>query len=113
MKNIFLAFATATALSGCLVAQNEAVRTLSYQQANKAIPIGSTKDRVRQVLGKPNTVNSFNGEEMWSYVDQKVDIGKIISPLTPWTKGYDTKGFIIRFNRNGRVKTVDQTTFNL
>lgn len=50
---------------------------------------------------------------MWSYVDQKVNVGKVLNPLGNSLKGIDTKGMIIRFNRSGKVKSVDQTTYNL
>ncbi len=114
MRTLLILPVVATlALPGCITPQNDTVRSLSYSQAAKAIPKGSTKDHVRSVLGKPSTVNSRNGEEMWSYVDQKLDLGKVISPFTPWTKGVDTKAIVIFFNRNGRVKQVTQNTFNL
>lgn len=113
MKKLITACMATFMLSGCLTPQNEAVRNLSYSQAVKAIPKGSSKDRVRSVLGKPDTVNSQNGEEMWSYVDQQVDIGKLLTPFTNSLKALDTKSFIIWFDLNGRVKRVHQGTFNL
>ncbi len=113
MKKIMSACVLALTVSGCFAPQNEAVRNLSYQQAVKAIPKGSSKDRVREVLGKPDTVNSQNGEEMWSYVDQQVDIGKLLTPFTNSLKALDTKSFIIWFDPNCRVKRVHQGTFNL
>jgi outer membrane protein assembly factor BamE (lipoprotein component of BamABCDE complex) len=112
MKKIIVSLLLASALSACFITQNEAVRTLSYQQASKAIPIGASKDVVRNVLGNPETINTFNGEEMWSYVDQQVDIGQFFNPITGW-KSLDSKFFTIRFNRSGRVKSVDQSTLNL
>lgn len=61
MKKILVAVAVAAALSGCLVTQNDVVRSLSYSEARKAIPIGSSEETVIKVLGKPQTVNSLNG----------------------------------------------------
>lgn len=113
MKKYITAIMACAMLSGCLTPQNEAVRSLSYTQAVKAIPVGSSKARVREVLGKPDSVNSRNGEEMWAYVDQKLDLVGALNPLTRFGKSLDTKSFIVRFNRSGRVIHVDQNTFNL
>jgi len=40
MKKILVAVAITATLSGCLVSQNDAVRSLSYSEVRKAIPIG-------------------------------------------------------------------------
>ncbi|MEP3893161.1 MAG: outer membrane protein assembly factor BamE [Litorimonas sp.] len=113
MKKILICAALLVGLAGCFGPQNQAVRSLDYTQATKAIPIGSSKETVIATLGKPEAINSFNGEEMWSYVDQQIDAGQFLNPLTSVLKSIDTKSYIIRFDRSGRVKSVDQTTFNL
>ena len=103
------------ALSGCLTVQNEAVRTLSYEEAVNAIPIGSSQAKVREVFGKPQSINSRNGEEFWSYVDQQIDWAKALNPLggsLGTLQSIDTRNFMIWFNRRGRVTRIEQGTFN-
>lgn len=109
MKKILVTAALAATLPSCLVAQNDTVRSLSYPEARKVIPIGYSKETVIKVLGKPQTINSLTDEETWSYVDQKPDARILLGSL----KGVDTKGMIIRLNRSVRVKSEHQTTFNL
>ena len=114
MKVISIAaLAGAIALSGCLnTATNQQVRALSYQEVTQAIPIGSSKDHVTKVLGKPTNINSFNGEERWAFVDAQNDLLKGINPFNA-SMGFNNRGIIVTFNLSGRVKRVDQTSFNL
>lgn len=113
MKHTFSILVMTALLSGCVGVQNDAVRDLSYTQARQLIPIGASQDRVREVFGNPRTINSRNGEEIWGYVDQDFDWGKAFNPFESTLRAVDTKGFIIMFDRNKRVKSIDQNTFNL
>lgn len=110
---LIAALVSGMALSGCLnTATNSQVRTLSYQEVTQSIPIGSSKDHVSKVLGKPTNINSFNGEERWAFVDAQNDLFKGLNPFDA-SMGLNNKGIIVTFNLSGRVKSVDQTSFNL
>ena len=103
-------------LSACTIASVHNSKGLeginSYEQVSALIPIGSTKEEVRQKLGNPISQSSGNGQSFWSYIASESDIGAI-TVFLPTPAARRTKSLTVIFDSAGKVMDHQFTSSNV
>jgi outer membrane protein assembly factor BamE (lipoprotein component of BamABCDE complex) len=101
----------AAAFLACLMAllTVDDCRTRSALRRAKDVKVGDTKQRVRNVLGRPSAITVagiFDNSETWAYGGY-VDWGDLLScPIHIRIFGPDADEVAVRFNNSGRVSKI-------
>lgn len=69
-----------------------------------ATKLGTTEDRVRQLLGDPTGIKSENGSDIWEYTRRKV--------TNSFTGEHDTTTIDIHFDKDQKIAKVDKSVRN-
>src|SRR5215471_1326051 len=67
----------------------------------------TTKDEVAKILGTPSSVSVFNNDKSWYYISRRTSQTAFFEPAV-----LDQQVYIVRFDDQGVVKTVDHKVFD-
>ncbi len=96
MRPIHVAlFLGAFTLSGCLASPAYQLKDVTYADVQKSLVKGrTTKSQVQDRFGKPTAVNTYNGQEIWTYNLTQID------PLSVLIKAGKYRNLTVTFKGN-------------
>jgi len=107
VRHLLVLFTSVSALAGCAPSVEQRGNLPAAEKLSEIHAGSTTKDEVVKILGTPSSVSVFNNDKSWYYISRRTAQTAFFEPAV-----LDQQVYIVRFDDQGVVKTVDHKVFD-
>ena len=102
VRHLLVLFTSVSALASCAPSVEQRGNLPASEKLSEIHAGSTTKDEVVKILGTPSSVSVFNNDKSWYYISRRTAQTAFFEPAV-----LDQQVYIVRFDDQGVVKTVD------
>jgi outer membrane protein assembly factor BamE (lipoprotein component of BamABCDE complex) len=102
VRHLLVLFTSVSALANCAPSVEQRGNLPASEKLSEIHAGSTTKDEVVKILGTPSSVSVFNNDKSWYYISRRTAQTAFFEPAV-----LDQQVYIVRFDDQGVVKTVD------
>jgi outer membrane protein assembly factor BamE (lipoprotein component of BamABCDE complex) len=102
VRHLLAVFTSVSALATCAPSVEQRGNLPTPEKLSEIHAGSTTKDEVVKILGTPSSVSVFNNDKSWYYISRRTAQTAFFEPAV-----LDQQVYIVRFDDQGVVKTVD------
>ena len=107
VRHLLVLFTSVSALASCAPSVEQRGNLPAAEKLSEIHAGSTTKDEVVKILGTPSSVSVFNNDKSWYYISRRTSQTAFFEPAV-----LDQQVYIVRFDDQGVVKTVDHKVFD-
>jgi|SRR5215469_13058600 len=107
VRHLLVLFTSVSALASCAPSVEQRGNLPAAEKLSEIHAGSTTKDEVVKILGTPSSVSVFNNDKSWYYISRRTAQTAFFEPAV-----LDQQVYIVRFDDQGVVKTVDHKVFD-
>jgi outer membrane protein assembly factor BamE (lipoprotein component of BamABCDE complex) len=107
VRHVLVLLTSVAALASCAPSVEQRGNLPAAEKLSEIHAGSTTKDEVVKILGTPSSVSVFNNDKSWYYISRRTAQTAFFEPAV-----LDQQVYIVRFDDQGVVKTVDHKVFD-